>query len=74
MPSKVDAAGRRKVRCPKCTAGLTEPEAGIYECPVCLTLLLGKHKTDYATYFLLFTFAGHFCVSCFWFACNAKKP
>eukprot|EP00250_Pteridium_aquilinum_P003248 c13569_g1_i1 orf=173-5542(+) len=42
MPASVDAAGRRKVRCPKCTALLKEPQTDIYECPVCNTLLLAK--------------------------------
>ncbi|MCO5564949.1 hypothetical protein L7F22_018619 [Adiantum nelumboides] len=42
MPS--NSSGRRRVRCPKCTARLTEPElqTQIYECPVCATLLLAK--------------------------------
>ncbi|MCO5548336.1 hypothetical protein L7F22_001793 [Adiantum nelumboides] len=28
-------AGRKKVRCPKCTASFSEPKKAIFECPIC---------------------------------------
>ncbi|MCO5568306.1 hypothetical protein L7F22_022005 [Adiantum nelumboides] len=41
MPA-TPSAGRKKVRCPKCTAFFSEPKKAIFECPICSCHLLAN--------------------------------